>query len=76
MFRFKQTQRFRVVSGSVCFYATAKQIRTGLGDFTRFNAAVQKAVDALEGMRNQDESPVGLAGTWENISVQIDVAQK
>ena len=71
--RFKQTQRFRVVVGSACFYATARQIRSGVGDFTQCNAATQKALDALEFSR-ADGPAVGLAGTWEGLAVQINVA--
>lgn len=65
------SQKFRVCSGVCSFYATAKQIRSGLGDFSKFNDAVQKSLCALEGMRGE---AVGLAGTWEGIQVQIDVA--
>lgn len=71
--RFRQTQRFRLIVGTACFYATARQIRTGVGDFTQCNAATQKALDALEFSR-ADAPAVGLAGTWEGMSVQINVA--
>lgn len=76
--RFKQGQRFRVIMDTVCIYATAKQIRAGLGDFTRCNAATQKALDALEGIRSgtgdAEQACSGLAGTWEGMSVQLSVA--
>jgi hypothetical protein len=71
--RFKQAQRFRLVVGAACFYATARQIRSGVGDFTQCNAATQKALEALEFSRT-DAPAVGLAGTWEGIPVQINVA--
>jgi len=71
--RFKQTQRFRLIVGVACFYATARQIRNGVGDFVNCNAATQKALDALEFSR-ADSPAVGLSGTWEGISVQINVA--
>ena len=71
--RFKQTQRFRLVVGEACFYATARQIRSGVGDFTQCNAATQKALDALEFSR-ADGPAVGLSGTWEGLAVQINVA--
>ena len=78
--RFKQTQRFRVIMDTVCIYATAKQIRAGLGDFLRCNAATQKALDALEGIRSgagaAEQACQGLAGTWEGMSVQLNVANK
>ncbi len=76
--RFKQTQKFRVIVGTACFYATAKQIRNGVGDFTQCNAATQKALDALEFTRSgkgvADQCAVGLAGTWEGLPVQLNVA--
>ncbi len=76
--RFKQTQKFRVIVGQACFYATAKQIRYGVGDFIQCNSATQKALDALEFTRSgkglADQCAVGLAGTWEGLQVQINVA--
>ena len=76
--RFKQSQRFRVIVGTACFYATAKQIRYGVGDFATCNAAVQKALDALEFTRSgdgaADQCAMGLAGTWEGLQVQLNVA--
>lgn len=76
--RFKQSQRFRVIVGSACFYSTAKQIRFGVGDLSQCNAAVQKALDALEFMRSgsgtADQSAVGLAGVWEGLDVQLNIA--
>jgi hypothetical protein len=76
--RFKQTQKFRVIVGSACFYATAKQIRSGVGDFITCNAATQKALDALEFQRSgsgvADQCTSGLAGTWEGLAVQLNVA--
>ena len=76
--RFKPTQKFRVIVGDVCFYATAKQIRYGVGDFGKCNAATQKALDALEFTRSgegtADQCAVGLAGTWEGLQVQLNVA--
>ena len=76
--RFKQTQKFRVIVGDACFYATAKQIRYGVGDFMTCNAATQKALDALEYTRSgsgiADQCASGLAGTWEGLQVQLTVA--
>jgi hypothetical protein len=73
--RFKQSQKFRVIVGTACFYATAKQIRNGVGDFTVCNAATQKALDALEFTRSgsgaADQCAVGLAGTWEGLQVNV-----
>jgi hypothetical protein len=75
--RFKQAQRFRINIGQASFYATAKQIRSGVGDFTQCNAAVQKCLDALEYQRSGDDlmsCAVGLAGTWSGVQVQINLA--
>ena len=76
--RFKTSQRFRVNVGAVSFYATAKQIRWGVGDFTQCNAATQKALDALEYTRSgngaADAAACGIAGTWEGMNVQLNLA--
>jgi hypothetical protein len=76
--RFKQAQKFRVIVGNACFYATARQIRNGVGDFGQCNAATQKALDALEYTRSgegaADQCAVGLAGTWEGLNIQLNVA--
>lgn len=72
--RFKQTQRFRINVGQVSFYATAKQIRNGVGDFTACNAATQKALDSLEFMRSDNGAACGIGGTWEGLSVQLTAA--
>jgi hypothetical protein len=74
--RFKQTQKFRIINGNACFYATAKQIRNGVGQFISFNAATQKALDALEYTRSgtgfADSSTSGIGGTWEGMQIQLD----
>jgi len=75
--RFKQTARFRVIVGNACFYATAKQIRNGVGDFTNCNAATQKALEVLEVYRSGDGVEMcstGLGGTWEGLNVQLNLA--
>lgn len=75
--RFKAAQKFRVIVGPACFYATAKQIRNGIGDFTVCNAAVQKALDSLEFTRSSNDlmsCAVGQSGTWEGLQVQLNMA--
>jgi hypothetical protein len=75
--RFKATQKFRVIVGPACFYATAKQIRNGVGDFAQCNAATQKALDSLEFTRSCGgvlSNTVGQTGTWEGLHVQLNVA--
>ena len=78
MFRFKQNVRFRVIVGSACFYARSKEIRAGVGDLAQCNAAVQKALDALEFTRSgagaAEQACVGIAGVWEGLNVQLNVA--
>lgn len=72
--RFKQSQKFRVIVGDACFYATAKQIRNGVGDFYKCNAATQKALDALEFSRVEEHWVVGICGSWEGLQIQLNVA--
>jgi len=76
--RFKQTQKFRVIVGPACFYSTAKQIRNNVGDFYKCNAATQKALDALEFTRSgdgiADQCACGIAGTWEDLAIQLTMA--
>lgn len=76
--RFKTSQRFRVIVGDACFYATVKQIRNGVGDFTKCNAATQKALDALEYTRSgggaAESAASGIAGTWEGMNIQLTAA--
>jgi hypothetical protein len=75
--RFKQAQRFRVIVGAACFYATARQIRSGVGDLGQCNAAVQKALDSLEFYRSGpgiESACTGHAGTWEGLQVQLNIA--
>ena len=73
--QFKQSQRFRIINGSACFYATAKEIRGGLGDFGKFNAATQKALCALEFSQGDSVPASGICGTWEGLQIQINKAQ-
>lgn len=76
--RFKQTQNFRVIIDNASFYATARQIRNGIGSLGPCNAATQKALDALEFTRSgtgiADQCACGIAGTWEGLNVQLDIA--
>lgn len=75
-FAFKSNTKFRVVSGNISFYTTAKQIREGVGGFLSFNLAAMEALQAFENYRSGDGvegCSTGLAGTWENIQIQLDV---
>lgn len=71
MKKFKQAQKFRVISDQVAFYTTAKKIRIGVGDFTRFNAALMYALAGLEG---KDFGKYrGFATSYNGVPVQLDV---
>ena len=72
--RFKQTQKFRVIVGDVSFYTTARQIRAGVGALGPCNAALQKALDALEYTKSGTVAACGIAGIWEGLNVQLDIA--
>ena len=78
--RFKQTQKFRVIVGDVSFYTTARQIRDGVGALGPCNAALQKALDALEYTKSGTvaacklHAACGIAGIWEGLNVQLDIA--
>lgn len=77
MKQFKQSQKIRVIISGVGFYTTVKEIRNSMFCFGTQNAAVQKAICALEGMRSgigaADKSAIGLCGTWEGLQVQVDL---
>ena len=77
MKRLKQSQKLRVILSGVAVYTTAKQIRYGLFGFVNQMVASQKALDALENVRNgtaaDDRATVGMSGTWEGLPVQIDL---
>jgi GTP cyclohydrolase III len=74
--RFNKDEKFRVIISGISFYATASEIRNGVGDTAKPNAAIQKCLDALEFIRSgqgiADQCTTGLAGTWEGFNVQLD----
>lgn len=76
--RFPKTAKVRIIYGSASIFTTVKHIRDGIGDSYTFNAATQKALDALEyrGFDPKSRSEggvVGITGNWEGINIQIDV---
>jgi len=75
MERFSKKQKFLVQSGSVSFYALAYEIRDGVGTSYKFNAATQKALDALEYTRTGGKY-LGISGIWEEIPIQLDVVSE
>ena len=77
MKQLKQSQKIRIIISGVGFYATVKDIRNSMFCFTNQNAAAQKAVCALEHIRNgkgfAEPFTTGLGGTWEGLQVQLDL---
>lgn len=74
--RFDQTQKFRVIVGDACFYATAEQIRYGVGELARCNSALREALESLETYRSGsgiESCATGQAGEWQGLRVQLDV---
>jgi len=69
-FKYKQSQKFRVIVSGVSVYTTAKQIRWAFGDSVAVNEAVTSALQSLERMK-AGGSAVGLAGNWNGLSVQL-----
>lgn len=70
----KQTQKLRLIVSGVSFYTTVKQVQRGVGDLYSVNAAAQKCLLVLQDMRdNNSIPPIGLAGHWEGLNVQIDM---
>lgn len=79
--RFEQNQKFRVIISEVSFYATATEIRRGVGDTAKPNEAIRKCLNALEFQRSGyavsgciDQCATGLNGIWEGFNVQLDLA--
>ena len=77
MFCFAKSKKFRVIVGPANFYATAHEIRNGVGTDYRCNAALQKALLSLEFTRSgtgiAEQSASGIAGVWEDMNVQLDM---
>jgi GTP cyclohydrolase III len=75
--RFNADQKFRVIINDISFFTNASQIRRGVGDTAKPNAAIQKCLDALEFTRSgdgvADQCASGLAGRWEGFNVQLDI---
>ena len=67
----KSTQKLRVIVHGVTLQdVTKKQVLNMVTGCQYF--AVKSAIEALEKMRKTDPA-VGLAGTWENVPVQVDM---
>ena len=68
MAKLKLAQRVRIIRGNVCFYATVREIRAGVGDFEQFNSAVRAALDDI--VRH---NIVGVADTYDGIALQLNL---
>ena len=65
-----------MITGDISFYATVKQIRGDFGASMYFTMTVNAALDALEQARLiSDVAPIGIAGSWINYPIQLDVVQ-
>ena len=75
--KFKNSQRFRIIHGTACFYTTAGVIRSfgGVGDFAKFNRAVLEAFETLEKSLNVGHPATGITGSFNSLAIQIDIAQ-
>lgn len=69
------SQKIRVISGHVCFYTTAKQIRDGVGDFGKFNLAMQMALGSLERGQSKQTPIIGISGLWEGFDIQLNLSE-
>ena len=72
-----QSKKLRIILNQISIYTTVRAIREGMFGDIRQNAAAQKALCALEYIRSgkgqADQCATGLAGTWENYQVQVDI---
>lgn len=72
-FKFKKSQKMRVIVNGISIHTTPKQIVWGIGDFTKVNIAVSTALLALEAAKSDQSATVGLSGSWLGYQVQIDM---
>ena len=70
MNKIKASQKIRVISNGVCFFTTAKQIDSGVGEFSDFNDAIRKALD---GIRNHPVKTLGILGQWDGFQIQLTI---
>jgi hypothetical protein len=74
--RFPVGQKFRVIIGDVSFYATAKQIRWGVGDIQSCNRAVLHALVELENTRSSNDymaNSTGIGTSYDGVQVQLSM---
>jgi len=73
---YPQSTKFRIICGAACFYASAKGIREGLGDFTNFNLAVMNALTSLEYIRrtakpHENAKADSISGIFNEIHIEL-----
>lgn len=64
----------RVVVGTISFRTTAGDIRSGVGDHSAFNHALQQALEEIDRLRKSGSPVSGIAGHWNDYNVQLDIA--
>lgn len=70
---FKNSQKFRVVINGIIVYTTVKGMAFDTFGQTDQRVAVWDALMALARQRRQEPAAVGLAGTWRDYNVQVDI---
>lgn len=70
--KFAKTQKFRVISGQVSFYAKKSDIDWGIGCFSSFNRAVEAALEALTKSKIDNYACSGICGSWLGHQIQLD----
>jgi len=73
--KLNQNTKMKVITGDVSFYTTVKQIRGDFGTSMYFTAAVNSALESLERQTSKLVRPIGVAGTWSNYQIQLDIVQ-
>ena len=76
--RLKQSQKIRIIIEGIGILSTVKEIGTDKFAFYEQNAAVQKALEALEFSRTnsrriEERVATGISGRWEGLGVQLDI---
>ena len=70
---FKNSQKFRVVINGIIIYTTVKGMAFDTFGQTDQRVAVWDALMALARQRRHEPAAVGLAGTWRDYNVQVDI---
>jgi hypothetical protein len=73
--KLKKSTKIRVITGEVSFFTTVNQIREGVGSKHYYNSGVQAALQSLEDSTSKIVKPSGIASTWVNYSIQLDIVE-